>query len=203
MATLCESLIASAIDFDCDDMVVKGLESDGIIINRSDIDMSSTVFDSSNPNIINTLVLESSKKGYAIQQNGKTPFTGTQTSMEEGTYRNTFTNTVSFVILNNGPEVAKNIIDGLANGSFVVILRNKHITEDSSSTAGTAEYQVYGYYQGLTASEISNDKYSEDTDGGWLVTLTETGVRKSAMFYFNTDSSTTATQYASLLTAAS
>lgn len=203
MATLCESLIASAIDFNCNDMVTRGLEADGIIINRSDIDFSSTVFDTNNANIIKQLVLKTGKMGYEIQQAGNTPFTGTQTALEVGTYRNTFTNTVSMVVLNNGPEVAKNIIDGLANGSFVVILRNKHKTENSSGTAGQAEYQVYGYYQGLTANEITNEKYSEDTDGGWLVNLQETGVRVSSMFYFNTDSSTTTTQYASLLTAAS
>ena len=32
----------------------------------------------------------------------------------------------------------------------------------------TAEYQVYGYAQGLKASEMTNEKYSEDTDGDWL-----------------------------------
>lgn len=38
------------------------------------------------------------------------------------------------------------------------------------------------------------------TTGGYLVTLQETGSPKSALFYFNTDSKTTATQFATLLT---
>ena len=101
-------------------------------------------------------------------------------------------------ILDNGPEVAEDIIDGLANGSFVLILKNKHKGAD-----GKAEYQMYGYYQRLKASAIENEKYSEDTDGGWLVTLHEDSVPKSALFYFNTDSTTTATQFETLKTEAS
>lgn len=193
MAKLCESLIAKAIDFACDDLIVRGLESDGLIINRSDIDFAATVFDSKNPNIINSLVLKTGKKGYEVNQLGNTPFTGVQSTLEVGTYRNTWTHAIPIVVLSNTPEVAHDIIDGLSNGTFVVILRNKF-----KGTSGDAEYQVYGYTQGLVASEGTNDKYSEDTDGGWIITLQETGARMSAMFLFNTDATTTAAAYEAL-----
>ena len=193
MAKLCESLIAKAIDFACDDLIVRGLESDGLIINRSDIDFAATVFDSQNPNIINSLVLKTGKKGYEVNQLGNTPFTGVQSTLEVGTYRNTWTHAIPIVVLSNTPEVAHDIIDGLSNGTFVVILRNKF-----KGSSGDAEYQVYGYTQGLVASEGTNDKYSEDTDGGWIITLQETGARMSAMFLFNTDATTTAASYESL-----
>ena len=193
MAKLCESLIAKAIDFACDDLIVRGLESDGLIINRSDIDFAATVFDSQNPNIINSLVLKTGKKGYEVNQLGNTPFTGVQSTLEVGTYRNTWTHAIPIVVLSNTPEVAHDIIDGLSNGTFVVILRNKF-----KGANGDAEYQVYGYTQGLVASEGTNDKYSEDTDGGWIITLQETGARMSAMFLFNTDATTTAAAYEAL-----
>ena len=193
MAKLCESLIAKAIDFACDDLIVRGLESDGLIINRSDIDFAATVFDSQNPNIINALVLKTGKKGYEVNQLGNTPFTGVQSTLEVGTYRNTWTHAIPIVVLSNTPEVAHDIIDGLSNGTFVVILRNKF-----KGANGDAEYQVYGYTQGLVASEGTNDKYSEDTDGGWIITLQETGARMSAMFLFNTDATTTAAAYEAL-----
>lgn len=196
MANLCESLISKAIDFDCDELITRGLEADGIIINRSDIDFASTVFDNTNPNIIKTLVLKSGKQGYEVSQLGNTPFTGTQSTLEVGTYRNTWTHQIPIVVLSNTPEVANKIIDGLANGTFVVILRNKFKGE-----SGEAEYQVYGYTQGLVASEGTNEKYSEDTDGGWLITLQETGARLSAMFFFNTDATTTAAAYEALKSA--
>jgi hypothetical protein len=43
-----------------------------------------------------------------------------------------------------------------------------------------------------------NEKYSEDTDGGWLITLQEQRAPKSAMFFFDTDAATTATAYEAL-----
>ena len=198
MVNVCDSILQKDITADCNNPIVKGCEPDGIIMNRGDIDFSQTVFDTSMKNVIKTLVLKRGKKGYAVVQMGQTPFTGAKTSLKKGTYHNTFENEVPIAILDNGPEVAEDIIDGLANGSFVLILKNKH-----KGAEGKAEYQMYGYYQGLTASAIENEKYSEDTDGGWLVTLHEDSVPKSALFYFNTDSTTTATQFETLKTEAS
>ncbi len=192
---LCESLISHDINFDCNDLSVRGLEADGLIINRSDIDFSATVFDDTLKNVIKTLVLKRGKRAYDIVQMGSTPFTGVQSTLNVGTYRNTWQHQIPLAVLANSPEVSQNIIDGLANGTFVIILRNV-----SKGTDGKSEYQIYGYAQGLRASEGTNDKYSEDTDGGWLITLQESSAPKSAMFYFNTDSTTTATQYESLKT---
>lgn len=197
MSGVCDTVISQGIEQDCDNPIVKGLEPDGIIANRGDIDFSATVFDTDMKNVIKTLLMKSGKKAYPIVQMGAKPFTGAKTSLKTGTYRNSFTNEIPIAILDNGPEVAQNVIDGLANGSFVLILRNVH-----KGDAGKSEYQIYGYYQGLRASAIENEKYSEDTEGGWLVTLQEESVPKSALFYYNTDSNTTATQYKSLMTEA-
>lgn len=193
MSRLCERLIAKSIDVSCDEITFKGLEPDGLIINRSDIDMAATEFDTQCPNIIKSLVLNSGKKGYDIAQLGNTPFTGTTTSMETGTYKNSWTNNVPIAVLANGPEVAAEIIDKLVNGQFVVILKNK-----AKGTNGKSEYQVYGFYQGLTASAGENDKYSDETEGGWLITLTESKVPKSALFFYNTDAAATKAAYESL-----
>lgn len=193
----CEKLIKADIVQDCESPIVSGLEPDGIIINREDIDFGETVFDQVNKNIIKTLILKTGKKGFNVVQTGNTPFSGAKTDMVVGTYRNKFTNEIPIAVLDNGPDVCEKVIDGLANGTFVLILKNRH-----KGTDGKAEYQVYGYYQGLKASALTNEKYSEDTDGGWLVTLQETGAPKSALFYFNASSATTATQYQTLLTAA-
>lgn len=196
MATkLCDSLIASAIGVECDGMVTRGLESDGVIINRKDIDFGATVFDDTRKNVIKTLVLKAGKTGYAVTQLGATPYTGTNVSLVKGTFVNKFNNTVALVVLDNSPEVCANIIDGLANGEFVVILRNKHKGVD-----GSAEFQIFGYYQGLFAETIDNDKYDEDVEGGWAMTLTETGAPKSALFFWNTDLETTESAFETLKT---
>ena len=190
---ICDYLISKAISVDCENQSVAGLEPNGLIINRDDIDFSATTFNAQNPNIIETLVLKSGKKAYDIIQQGATPFTGVASNLNVGTYRNTWTHDVPIAVLGNDPDIAANIIDKLSNGTFVVILRNVQ-----KGSTGNAEYQVYGYAQGLRASEGVNEKYSEDTDGGWLITLQEQRAPKSAMFFFNTDSSTTATAYEAL-----
>lgn len=190
---ICDYLISKAISVDCENQSVAGLEPNGLIINRDDIDFSATTFDAQNPNIIKTLVLKSGKKAYDIIQQGATPFTGVASNLNVGTYRNTWTHDVPIAVLGNDPDIAANIIDKLSNGTFVAILRNVQ-----KGTNGDAEYQVYGYAQGLRASEGVNEKYSEDTDGGWLITLQEQRAPKSAMFFFNTDAATTATAYEAL-----
>lgn len=193
MAIQCDSLIAKDINFACNEFAVRGIEADGLIINRKDIDFSSTTFDTTNKNTIKTLVLKTGKKAYEVIQEGAAPFTGTQIALTVGTYRNTFQTTVSLVVLANDPAVCQDIIDGLANGTFVAILKNVH-----HGSSGDAKYQVYGYAQGLKASEITNEKYSEDTDGGWLVNLQEASAPNSAMFFFNTDETTTDAAYEAL-----
>ena len=195
MGNTCESLIAQDIKIPCEDQVTKGLESDGLIINRNDIDFAKTVIEG---NVIKTLVLKTGKKAYEIRQEGANPFTGTKTELNVGTYRNSWKNTVAIVVLANTPDVCSNIIDGLANGKFVVILRNL-----SKGVDGGAEYQVFGFAQALKAASGENDKYSDDTEGGWLVTLEEESVPKAAYFFFDTSSETTAAKYQSLLTEAS
>lgn len=191
MSNLCETLIKQAITADCSNPIVRGLESDGCIINRSDIDFAQCVV---SDNIISSLVLKSGKTGYPVYQMGSAPFTGTTVSLTTGTYKNKFQNQVVIAVLDNSPTIAKDVIDGLANGSFVVILKNRH-----KGATGDAEYQVFGYYQGLVATAIENDKYSEDLDGGWLVTLQESNAPKSAMFFFAQSASATATAYESLM----
>lgn len=197
MAGLCDKLIANDINIACDAMSVKGMEADGLIINRADIDFSATVFNSQNPSIIETLVLKSGKKAYEVQQMGQTPFTGLASNLNVGTYRNTWTHDIPIAVLANDPDVTENIIDPLSNGSFVLILKNK-----SKGTNGRGEYEVFGYYQGCVASAGTNERYSDDTEGGFLITLQEANTPKSGVFYFKTDSATTAAQYESLKTTA-
>lgn len=194
MPNTCESLIAQDIIIPCDDQVTKGLESDGLIINRDDIDFAKCTVEG---NVIKQIVLKTGKKAYAIRQEGANPFTGTKTELTVGTYRNSWKNTVAIVVLANTPDVSANVIDGLANGKFVTILRNL-----SKGTEGKGEYQVFGFAQALKAASGENDKYSDDTEGGWLITLEEESAPKSAYFFYNTDSETTAAQYKSLMTEA-
>lgn len=193
MSGICDNAIKRDIELNCDDPIVPGLEQEGVIMNRSDIDFSTVAFNTTRKNVIETLAMKSGKKAYKVVVSGSTPFTGTNTALATGTYRNTFTNTVNMVILANDPDVCADIIDGLANGEYVTILENKAKSLQKEENPGDSAFQIYGYYQGLKAAEISNDKYSEETEGGWSVSLQETKVPKSALFYYKTDYDTTKT----------
>lgn len=189
----CESLIKKDIDINCETPVTRGLEANAVIINRSDIDFAKSVFATDKKNILESLVLKTGKKGYKCFVPGKTPFTGTKTSLNVGTYVNTFNNEFATVILDNGPDVCENIIDGLANGTFVVVYENKH-----KGATKDAAFQIFGFYQGLTATTLENDKYSEETEGGWKSVLTEERAPKSGLYLYKTDYEATKTLFDSL-----
>jgi len=199
MAGLCEDLIKQNIEKNCDDLIVGGIEANGVIVNRRDIDFPNVVFDADRKNVIKVLPLKSGAKAYSIYVPGPTPFNNTTTTMEAGTNRSTFTNDVGFVILDNDPDVCENVIDPLANGEFVIIYENKFKNINKTATPGDSAFQIAGYYQGLKAETLENNKYSEDTEGGWNVLLKETKSPKSGLFLYNSDYATTQQQIQTLL----
>lgn len=187
--TLCGASIAMDVAPNCDNIITPGLEQVGVIINRNDI--KGYDYSSDFPNVIEGINLKDGKKGHIIYQMGAQPFNGTAVAFEEGSIVNTFTNTCSFVILDNGPEVCADVIDQIANGEFVVLFKNKF----SSITDGnhTGYWQVMGKERGLKANGIDCDKYSDDTNSGWQITLQETKATKSAWFIFKTSDDPTKT----------
>lgn len=98
------------------------------------------------------------------------------------------------MILDNGPDVVKDIINPLANGLFVAILENKYGGKDGKNT-----FEIYGFEQGLSATALADDKYSEDTEGGWSATLEESGAPSAGIFLFNQSVAATRTALASLV----
>jgi hypothetical protein len=168
---LCDFIISADIQgYDCENPMVKGAKADGLIINRKDINLTGVTYDSSNPFKITALPLNTGKTAYDIVQGGKTPYTGTQQELQEGTYQNTITNTIQFVILNHDTPTAQQIF-ALMNGEFVVVLQNNNNT-----------YQVYGLEAGLRASAMVRELYNDDTLSGWLVTMTEESAVKGNLF---------------------
>lgn len=183
----CSKTIEKCIKASCSNPVYSGIDATGWIFNKADVTPVYKPIDPQDPTAgvdkhqVTAFTMATGKKGYEVQQLGKTPFTGTQTEMAEGNLAgNTFTNTVSLVVYDNSLDVCTNIIDNLANGQYIVILPNSFEGTDSKS-----KYQIFGLSKGLTATVITNDKYSEDTNGGWAVTLTEENVGVSGVFFYD------------------
>lgn len=174
-------MIAGDITTDCSNPMFNGVEEIGYIMNKSEIASFTQT-----GNVISALTLASGKHAYKIYNPGKTPFTGTNKSMVEGAVSNKFTKTVNFVVPAIGPDVCANIIDVLANGEFVIVLASKY-----NNASGNAKYEVFGWNKGMKASAQDNDLYSEETDGGWAVTMVEENVPNSGIYFFTTDEATT------------
>lgn len=181
----CDTKIAQDILLDCDNISQKGLESEGVIINYADLDKDNCTREG---NKLTALALLNGAKGHKIVVPEGSPFNGTLVEAAVGTYRTKFNKTVAFVILDSGPSVSHDVIDKLANGKFVIILENKHKGKDNENT-----FEVYGFEQGLKLTAGSRDLNSDDTDGGWSVTLQEQQAPSSGLFLFDTDLSKTRT----------
>ena len=165
MANLCEKLIAGCVGADCDNPIFEGMEAKAYIFNKSEI--ASFTDDAStpaNPNLKTAIVMKENEgvsyTGYTITQLGKTPFTGTNTTLAEGNVANTFTETFNFVVPDNSPTAAM-LLDNIANGKFVVVAKNSYEGSDRK-----------GQFQA----------YSDDNNGGWAVTLTAEKTPTSALF---------------------
>ena len=193
-AESCDYQLAADLVASCTVKPVKGIKSHGFIMNYNDIDMEATARDENNPNIVKSLILKTGKKASKMYVPGKSPYTGTKKTMSAGTYRNRFNKDVSIVILDNGPDVSHNIIDQLANGTFVIVLENKFPGSDNKNT-----FEIYGLEAGLTATALDDDKYSDDTEGGWLATLQEENAPTSGIFLFGESLSATRTALESLV----
>lgn len=185
MATqACDFLLSADLVAPCDGLSSAGMKNTGYIVNYDDVDWDNLTRDTQNPNIVKEFVLKTGKNAYKVYVPGKTPYTGTNKALATGNYRNKFTKQVNIVVLSNGASVCHNIIDQLANGRFVVILEN-----DFQGATKDNTFEFYGLELGCAATEMSDDKYSEDTDGGWAVTLEETNAPTSGLFYLKDEDS--------------
>ena len=191
----CDTKIAQDIVLDCDNISQKGVEAEGVIVNYADINKAACT---RTGNILSALALVSGARGYKIVVPEGSPFNGALIEAAVGTYRTKWNKTVAFVVLNSGPDVSHDVIDKLANGKFVVILQNKFAGSDGKNT-----FEVYGFEQGLKLSAGARDLNSDDTDGGWSVTLQEQQAPSSGLFLYDTDLSTTKTLISTLTAVAS
>ena len=181
MANLCEKLISSCIGADCNNPIFDGIEAKAWVFNKSEI-ASFTDDDStpSNPNLKTAIVMKENEgvsyTGYTITQLGKTPYTGTNTTLAEGNVANTFTETLNFVVPDNSPTTAM-LLDNVANGRFVVVVKNSYEGSDNKG-----QFQIYGARKGLVCTAMQRDAYSDENNGGWAVTLTAEKTPTSALF---------------------
>lgn len=188
--TICEeSLINNIAETNCDNMMFSGMEQTALIMNKADI--ASVATDPANHRIVTDIKFKTGKKSYFIVNARNNPYQGTNTTIEAGDYKNTFTRTVSLFVPMDGAKASMEILDPLANGKFVVILENQFENDEKDN-----KYQIYGIDKGLKVTSMTQTKY--ENNDYWVVELQEAGVPNSGRFFIkNTETvmieSTTAT----------
>lgn len=183
--TLCEELIADNITKDCTNPIFEGLESIGYIMNKKDLDSGSVTLDASNSHIVKAMTLLSPAKAFKIYNPTKNPFDGTASNMAEGDLSNKNDNVLQFLVLDDGPKVAKDVIDPLTNGEFVAVVANKH-----QNATGDNKFQIFGLDKGLRMTARTRNLTTGEQDGGHLVTMTEAGAPRYGVYFFDTDVAT-------------
>lgn len=173
---LCNQLIMDNINDSCDNPMFSGMDEGAYIFNYNDINKGACELNVDNPRTIENIVLNDNTRGFYVINARTNPYTGTNTTIEVGDYRNTFTRTVSLFVPMDGAGASKEILDPLANGRFVVILRNQFVNDRDDN-----EYQVYGFDRGLKVSSMTQTKY--ENNDYWVVELQETGVPNSGRFF--------------------
>lgn len=183
----CRELLAMGLEVECMQNP-KGYLPEGIIINWDDVDWPLDAATGLQNGKLISLPLKEGKKGYLLKQMGIQPFNGTTVTLNAptGNMPGTATSAVSFRVPQNSPAVTSGFIDKMLNGRFIVILKQPTISlrYSNGTTPDTANagYQVFGLFNGLRLSEGSLDRYSDDTGGGWTITLTESESPMSGVF---------------------
>lgn len=158
--TPCLGVISANIDEDCDNPRVIGYEDTAVIVNRSDIDCGSVVYNASNKRIIEDLQLLTGKKPFVIYNPrlADASFNGTQTALNADTRH--YTKTLQFYYKGIGGDAAAKVVEPLAKGEYVVILQRK-------DHSGHGSFQIFGLQNGIYATEQVQD----ETTGYWLMTM--------------------------------
>ena len=175
--SICNGIIKHGIpQGDCNNLPAKGYERLAILVNREDIDFANAELSETHQNVIVSLGLKAGKTGFEVHQMGSTPFSGSNSALEDNTYYRSVTKNVVIAVLNNDREVYGQFVDPLINGEFVMVLERKDKGKDKASV-----FEVVGYHNGLTLTALAEDAYGDSYSGG-LYTLTETAAPISRMY---------------------
>ena len=149
----------------CTQPRIKGYEQIGLIILKSDIDLTTSTTDAANPRMITNIALKATKKAAVIYNSKKTPlpFNGTQTAYNRDA--NQYDKTVQFYYEGVGADNALGVVEPLKDGDYIVILERKQKYYKGS-------FQIIGWQNGLSAGNEGGAQVQDEETGYWLMTMT-------------------------------
>lgn len=181
--TPCTSVLGDSIDVNCTAPRIKGYEQSGFIVKKSDIDLVTTTISGTNPRIITNLGIKAGGVVAAIynKKQNPLPFGGTKTTYNRDA--DAYDKLVQFYYEGIGGASAKNVVEPLKSGEYVVVLERKDHRGDGS-------FQVFGYQVGVSSANNGGAQVQDEETGYWLMTMA-TQEPFSEMSLFDTDYATT------------
>jgi hypothetical protein len=186
--------ISAGVARNCDNPLVGGSSNELILINKEDI--VSYTENSSNSQIIEGINLVSSPQAVAYKFEGFKNSVEPQIDLAPAAFLNAWKHQILFRIFDNTPDTKK-IIDGLANGTVVAIIKN-----NNQGVNGNAVYELFGRFAGLELTVATAAKNDADTQGAYVLTLATADGEKEPKLpatVFLTDLATTKALVDSLL----
>lgn len=187
----CINNIAKSIGMDCDAPIVSGYTGRGVLIPLS---VNPTLTKSAtNPRIIESITLAESAKVCAIDNEGTSPFDGSNVASNGDSGFVQYTKTINVRIPMRGAEVSKDIVEPLSKSGqgFIAILERR-------DKCGDGSYEVVGALQPLTANADGITRNESDNGGAIMATLSCTEQWFECVLY-NKDYTTTKEDFEALL----
>ena len=182
MSLICDKL-ASNID-NCSATPQRGFEELAYIFDISGMTLTKA------GNLITDIVPIGAALAYTVKINGLQPFTGTMIEGAQQLAAMLFNGTASLIVLGNSPAAAT-IINGLANGRYVLVLVQKGVNDNS-------KFFAMGSEVGLKLTAATFESYSEAR--GWTVTMVEELAINAPTFVYKTSVADTQALLTGLLT---
>jgi hypothetical protein len=160
--------ISTDINENCD-VIIPGKEDLMYAIPLDWIDKAACVFNTSNPMILEDLILKTpaSPLDYkAFKIIGKRGSNYAGSVLAKGKYSVGRTHDTSFFIFDNDP-IAKKLVAEYSNTTFVIVAKTKYNNRTKAGTPSDCLYEVYGWDNGMDISEETNT--NADANGGWFL----------------------------------
>jgi hypothetical protein len=193
----CEKNITSGFELDCTSIPTKGIVQSVTIMNTSDIDKGATVFNATNEELIESMVLKSGGKQAYLMTGVKTLLNGQATFAPKDDTFDGWIHTLIGYIGDLNPSVLEQLKAYTNGAEITAILEMKYLGADGT---GSSRYKVFGYDQGMVLTEAVFDA---NVNGGLPFTLSnKDGFENNGFPYafFDTDDATTEAAVAALLT---
>lgn len=189
----CIGNIAGNIGLNCEHPIEGGYTGRGILIPMEAVPIPTQ--DSNNPRIVTNITIAANAKVVSVDNEGATPFDGSQTTGDNSAGYVRFVKTIQVRMPERGAEFAKDVIEPLVKSGrgFVGIF-------EKVDRVGDGSFEIIGLQSPLKVADPATVTRTESTEGGgaWLATLQSTEVYAETVL-FDTSYEATLTKFEALL----